>query len=214
MVLSTDIVDIDQSMPTNRRPPKTTLTLAVLELLAEGPMHPYEMKQKMHERGTERAIPSKGASIYDAVERLTRAGFIEPVVTNREGRRPERTIYQLTPAGADELDSWLHELLEEPSREFPRFTAALMFLGALRRRDEAIKVLERRAAAFEAQIASSNAIIRDLPADLPRLFVIEEEYAQAMRRAELDWLRRTVAELTDGTLEWPKFIEEHPWPMS
>jgi DNA-binding PadR family transcriptional regulator len=201
-------------MPTNRRPPKTTLTLAVLELLNEAPMHPYEMKQKMHERGTERAIPSKGASIYDAVERLTRAGFIEPVVTNREGRRPERTIYQLTPAGADELDSWLRQLLEEPSREFPRFAAALMFLGALRRKDEAIKVLERRASAFEAQIAASDAMIRDLPADLPRLFVIEEDYAQAMRRAELDWLRRTVAELKDGSLEWPQMIQGNEWPMS
>ena len=201
-------------MPTNRRPPKTTLTLAVLELLNEAPMHPYEMKQKMHERGTERAIPSKGASIYDAVERLTRAGFIEPVVTNREGRRPERTIYQLTPAGADELDSWLRQLLEEPSREFPRFAAALMFLGALRRKDEAIKVLERRASAFEAQIAASDAMIRDLPADLPRLFIIEEDYAQAMRRAELDWLRRTVAELKDGSLEWPQMIQGNEWPMS
>lgn len=201
-------------MPANRRPPKTTLTLAVLELLNEAPMHPYEMKQKMHERGTERAIPSKGASIYDAVERLTRAGFIEPVVTNREGRRPERTIYQLTPAGADELDSWLRQLLEEPSREFPRFAAALMFLGALRRKDEAIKVLERRASAFEAQIAASDAMIRDLPADLPRLFIIEEDYAQAMRRAELDWLRRTVAELKDGSLEWPQMIQGNEWPMS
>lgn len=190
------------------------MTLAVLELLSEAPMHPYEMKQKMHERGIERAIPSKAASIYDTVERLTRAGFIEPVVTNREGRRPERTIYQLTSAGADELDSWLRQLLEEPSREFPRFTAALMFLGALRRKEEAIKVLERRAAAFEAQIASSDAIIRDLPVELPRLFVIEEEYAQAMRRAELEWLRRTIAELKDGSLEWPKMIEGHEWPMS
>src|ERR1700681_55195 len=161
-------------MTTNRRLPKTTLALAGLELLGEAPMHPYEMKQKMHERGIERAIPSKGASIYDTVERLTRAGFIEPVVTKREGRRPERTIYQLTPSGIDELDSWLRQLIEEPSREFPRFAAALMFLGAMRHKEEAIRVLERRAVAFEAQIAASDAMIRKIPADLPRLFVIEE----------------------------------------
>jgi DNA-binding PadR family transcriptional regulator len=201
-------------MTTNRRLPKTTLALAVLELLNEAPMHPYEMKQKMHERGIERAIPSKGASIYDTVERLTRAGFIEPVVTNREGRRPERTIYQLTPSGIDELDSWLRQLIEEPSREFPRFAAALMFLGAMRHKEEAIRVLERRAVAFEAQIAASDAMIRKIPADLPRLFLIEEEYAQAMRRAELDWLQRTVAELEDGSLEWPQMLEGHDWPMN
>lgn len=172
-------------------------------------MHPYEMKQKMHERGHDRAIPVKAASIYDTVERLAKAGLIEPVLSNREGRRPERTIYSLTQAGADELESWLRQLLEEPSREYPRFAAALMFVGALRRREEAIKVLERRAAAFDAEIASVDTLMRAVPAEVPRLFVIEEEYAQAMRRAELDWLGRTIAELKEGTLEWPQMLEEH-----
>lgn len=190
------------------------LALAILELLAEGPKHPYEMKQLMHERGTERAIPLKSASIYDTVERLTKAGFIEPLLTNREGRRPERTVYRLTVTGADELESWLRQLLEEPSREYPRFGAALMFLGALRLKDEAIKTFERRITAFEAEIADVDRIFRGLPPDLPRLFTIEDEYTQAMRRAELEWLRRTVAELKDGTLEWPAMIERMERPMS
>ena len=175
-------------------------------------MHPYEMKQRMHERGQERAIPLKQASIYDTVERLFKAGFIEPLVTNREGRRPERTIYRLTLAGADELDSWLRELLEEPTREYPRFGAALMFLGALRQKEEAIKVFERRATAFESEIAGVDAMLRTLPVDLPRLFTIEDEYTQAMRTAELDWLRRTIAELKDGSLDWPDMLE-HERPM-
>jgi hypothetical protein len=49
--------------------------------------------------------------------------------------------------------------------------------------------------------------VRGLPPDLPRLFAIEEEYAQAMRRAELEWLRRTIAELKAGTLDWPQMLE-------
>ena len=201
-------------MATNRRAPRTTLALAVLELLGEAPMHPYEMKQRMRERGHDRAIPIKAASIYDTVERLAAAGFVEPVETNREGRRPERTIYRLTEAGSDELQSWLHELLEEPSREYPRFAAALMFLAAIKSKDEAIRVLDRRAGAFEVQIAASEALIRAAPSDLPRLFVIEEEYAQAMRKAELEWLRRTIGELKDGTLEWPQMIDLWHAPMS
>lgn len=201
-------------MPTNRRLPKTLLALAVLELLGERPMHPYEMKQTMHERGQERAIPLKQASIYDTVERLTRAGFIEPILTNRDGRRPERTVYQLTPSGADELDTWLRELLEQPTREYPHFGAALMFVGALRSKEEAIKVFERRAVLFEAEIASVDAMLRALSPDLPRLFTIEDEYTQAMRRAELEWLRRTIAELKAGTLEWPQMIEMQERPMS
>ncbi len=177
-------------------------------------MHPYEMKQTMRERGQERAIPLKSASIYDAVERLTESGFVEPLLTNREGRRPERTIYRITPAGARELDSWLRHLLEQPSREYPRFAAALMFLGALRRKEEAIGVLERRASAIEAEIASVDSMLRGV-GDLPRLFLIEDEYAQTMRRAELNWLQRTVAELNDGTFEWPQMMDQHDWtPMS
>jgi DNA-binding PadR family transcriptional regulator len=209
-----NIVDLDQSMATNRRQPKTLLALAILELLAEGPKHPYEMKQHMHQRGTERAIPTKAASIYDTVERLTRAGFIEPLLTNRDGRRPERTIYRLTGAGADELESWLRQLIEEPSREYPRFGAALMFLGALRRKEEAIKALESRAAAFEEEIENVDSMLRGLPPFLPRLFAIEDEYTQAMRRAELAWLRRIVAELEEGTLEWPPMIEQLERPMN
>jgi DNA-binding PadR family transcriptional regulator len=201
-------------MATNRRQPKTLLGLAILELLAEGPKHPYEMKLHMRQRGTERAIPLKQASLYDTVERLFKAGFIEPVVTNREGRRPERTIYRLTGAGADELETWLRQLIEQPSREYPRFGAALMFLGALRRKEEAIKALEIRAAAFEEEIENVDSMLRGLPPFLPRLFAIEDEYTQAMRRAELEWLRRTIAELREGTLDWPSMIEQLERPMS
>jgi len=81
-------------------------------------------------------------------------------------------------------------------------------------KEEAIKVLERRAATFEADIAAADAVIGALPADLPRLFVIEEDYGQAMRRAELVWLRHTVAELKDGTLEWPRMLTDSEWLMS
>jgi DNA-binding PadR family transcriptional regulator len=199
-------------MATNRHRPYSLLALAILELLAEAPMHPYEMKQRMVEREHARAIPFKQASIYDTVERLTEAGFVEPLLTNREGRRPERTIYQLTPAGAAELDTWVRHLLEEPTPEYPRFGAALMFLGALRHKEEAIKVLERRAKAYEVEIANVDTKLRQVPPDLPRLFTIEEEYGQAMRRAELEWIRRTIAELNDGSLEWPEMLE-HQQPM-
>ena len=83
-----------------------------------------------------------------------------------------------------------------------------MFLGALRHKEAAITVLERRAAAYEAEIATFDSRLRQLPPELPRLFTIEEEYGQAMRRAELEWLRRTIAELREGTLEWPQMLEQ------
>jgi hypothetical protein len=43
--------------------------------------------------------------------------------------------------------------------------------------------------------------------EFPRILGIEEEYAQAMRRAELAWVRQTITELRDGTLVWPDLGE-------
>ena len=48
--------------------------------------------------------------------------------------------------------------------------------------------------------------------DFPRIFGIEEEYAQTMRKAELGWVRATIAELRDGTFPWPdpEDLPEYP----
>src|SRR6187551_4114033 len=77
------------------------LMLMVLVLLAEAPMHPYEMQRLMQWRGKDDVVRVQRGSLYPAVERLMRAGLIEPLETERAGRRPERTVYQLTEEGRD-----------------------------------------------------------------------------------------------------------------
>jgi DNA-binding PadR family transcriptional regulator len=190
-------------MSTNRSLPRTPLALAVLSLLIERPMHPYEMKVMMQARGHDRVIKIKGGSVYDTVERLSRLGFIEPVETSREGRRPERTIYSLTQSGRDELQAWLRELISRPVSEYPQFGAALAFMMGAGDKDEVVAMLHWRSVALEAEIAASETILQGtLKQDIPRIFVIEEEYGQAMRRAELDFVRQLIADLKEGGL-WP-----------
>ena len=189
--------------------PRTPVALSVLNLLNERPMHPYEMRSMMRERGHDRAFRIRESSVYDTVSRLADRGFIEPVEVNREGRRPERTVYAITEAGRDELLVWLRELTSEPAADYPAFAAPLMFIYALGR-EGAITALRQRAARLEAEISSSDAFRRAITGEIPyfpRLFGIEEEYAQAMRKAELAWVRATVAELRDGTLPWPALSE-------
>jgi DNA-binding PadR family transcriptional regulator len=197
--------------------PKTPLALAVLNLLSERAIHPYEMKSMMIERGHLRAIRLKDASLYDTVERLATLGFIESIGVRREGRRPERTVYSITQSGRDELLMWMQELVSTPSREYPSFAAALMFIYALGR-EKAIAALAKRGALLEGEISRIDTYQKALATDLaavyaemlqrrstefPRLFRVEEEYAQAMRRAELAWIRQTIRDLRDGTLPWP-----------
>src|SRR5438876_9967919 len=94
-------------MKANPELPRTPLALAVMNLLMERPMHPYEMKSTMKERGHDQVIRLKGGSIYDTVERLEAGGFIKSQETSREGRRPERTVYSITEAGREEFTGWL-----------------------------------------------------------------------------------------------------------
>jgi DNA-binding PadR family transcriptional regulator len=176
----------------------------VLSLLLERPMHPYEMRGLMLERGHDDVIKLKGGSLYDTVERLQRLEFIEPVQTTREGRRPERTVYSITDSGREELKVWLRELLSEPAQEYPQFAAGLAFMAGLEGKEEVEQLLRRRAILLESRIAAADTVLRHArEADaVPRLFLIEGEYGQAMRRAELDWLREVVRDLEAGRL-WP-----------
>jgi DNA-binding PadR family transcriptional regulator len=187
-------------MKTRRELPRTPLALAVMNLLAEAPMHPYEMKSKMKERGHDQVIRLKGGSIYDTVERLEQGGFIEAQTTSREGRRPERTVYAITEAGREEIMAWLRELLAQPVNEYPQFGAALAFFAALDK-DEVVRLLKVRIALLDGWAAGDEQQLKTF-ADmgLPRLFLVEGEYAVAMKRAERDWIRQLVADIEGGRL--------------
>ena len=183
---------------------RTPLALSVLNLLWERPMHPYEMRQLMKERGHDQVIKLKGGSLYSTIDRLAAAGLIRPLETSRQGRRPERTVYALTDAGRDEHRLWMQELLAVPQPEYPWFGAALAFLGAVPP-DEVRTLLRRRAALLEAEIAAGEHILASMADEfgLPRLFVVEAEYALAMRRAELAWVRQIIEDIGSGELTWP-----------
>jgi len=104
------------------------MALAVLATVVQRPMHRYEMASVMRARGKDRDMDIKWGSLYTVVQNLERHGFIEATSSNREGRRPDRTVYAITEAGRDELLVWLWDLASEPSAEYPAFAAPLMFI--------------------------------------------------------------------------------------
>jgi DNA-binding PadR family transcriptional regulator len=187
-------------MKAKRELPRTPLALAVMNLLVEAPMHPYEMKSKMKERGHDQVIRLKGGSIYDTVERLESGGFIQAQETSREGRRPERTVYAITETGREEIMAWLRELLAQPVNEYPQFGAALAFFAALDQ-DEVVRLLKVRTALLEGQAAGEEKQLKTfMEMGLPRLFLVEGEYGLAMKRAEVDWVRKLIVEIEGGRL--------------
>ena len=170
-------------------------------------MHPYEMKIQMRDRGQDRLVGSKNASIYDTVERLAKYGYIEAVETSREGRRPERTVYQITEKGVDEVRVWMRDLISQPSTELPALSAGLMFIAALHDKAEVVALLQRRAVLLEADIAATEIALKAAAEEqqLPRIFLVEDEFANHIKRCEAKWVRQFAKELSDGTIPWPVF---------
>jgi DNA-binding PadR family transcriptional regulator len=177
---------------------RTPAALVVLNLLCERPRHPYAMRILVRERGIQEVVKIGGASIYDAVERLERVGFIEASATTREGRRPERTVYSVTEAGRDELQIWMAELLSEPAEEYPQFGAALAFVLGVGR-EQTLNLLRRRAMRLESVIAATDKVLEAM-GSMPRIVVIEGEYMRALRIAELAWVRGIVDDIAAGRL--------------
>ncbi len=182
-------------------PRRSPLALAVLALLYEAPMHPYRMQQLIKERGKEEVINVRQrASIYQTIERLVRDALIAVRETERDENWPERTVYELTPAGRQILGEWLRAMLSAPSRDFPEFPAALAFMLLLAPQDAAAQ-LQAHAVSVAAEldrIAAATASVQFLP----RIVLIEDEYRIALLRAELAWVNGVVAELRDGRLSW------------
>ncbi len=194
------------------------LALAVLALVFERPMHPYEMAATLKHRHKHESIKLRYGTLYTVIDLLTSRGFIRPKETSRDGKRPERTVYALTPSGRDQLRNWMRDLVAQPAKEFLQFEAALSLLPVLPP-DEAVQLLRERAVALAEQHAQTSALIvqlsnktlgeladpnQDLPAPLlglkfPAIFSVESEYRLALLKAEIDFINELVRRVTaDG----------------
>jgi DNA-binding PadR family transcriptional regulator len=174
------------------------LALAVLTLLDERPMHPYEMSTTLRERRKGDSIRLNYGSLYAVVESLRRNGLIEAQGTSREGRRPERTVYAIAPAGRAELADWLSDLVSTPRKEYSQFEAALSLLGALPP-DEALRLLELRLQTLQLD-HQARSVIRASVAGFPEIFMIEGDFDHALLEAELGFVRRLVERIRSGEL--------------
>jgi DNA-binding PadR family transcriptional regulator len=181
---------------TGKRKVDNLMALAVLSTVVQRPMHRYEIASIMRARGKDQDMDIKWGSLYTVVGNLAKHGFLEAIGSTRRGARPERTVYQITEAGKQELLDWTRELLTTPQREHPRFAAGLSVLSVLPP-DEVIELLRARLQALEGAIQSERAAT-ETP-DVPRLFLIENEYTAAVLDAEATWVRSLLGELTSGT---------------
>ncbi|MCT9004486.1 PadR family transcriptional regulator [Streptomyces sp. NPDC054766] len=193
-----------------RRKLSNPLALAVMTTLWQKPMHPYEIAQTLRRQGKDSSTKINYGSLYTVVQNLEKHGFVEVTDVERQGNRPERTVYGITEAGREEMTEWLSDLMAVPAREYPIFETALSLMGALPP-DEVVRLLAERLNSLEVQAASTRGGLAKLYETLPRLFLVESEYQLHMIEAQAKWVRGFLRELREGTLPgveaWRTFHE-------
>jgi DNA-binding PadR family transcriptional regulator len=182
-------------MTDTKRPFSNPLALAILVLLYERPMHPYEMATTLRERRKESSIKLNYGSLYTVIEQLLRERFIAVREVLKEGKRPEKTVYELRSEGEAELIDWMRELVSSPVKEYPMFEAALSLLPVLPP-EKVIDLLAIRIGLLEKTIEEfdeQERICREMK--LPRLFSLESEYYKALTLAEYEFSKDLLEDL-------------------
>jgi len=178
------------------------LALAVLSLLHAAPLHPYAMQRLLKLWGKDHVINvGQRANLYKTIRRLDEAGLIAVRQTERDQQYPERTVYELTDTGRRAARDWLTDMLARPRNEFPQFPAALSFIMLLTP-EEALAVMEQRAAALRDQLATVEADLRAYADALPRVVLMDDDYQRVMISAELSWVEGVAADLRKGGWGW------------
>jgi DNA-binding PadR family transcriptional regulator len=200
-----------------RRKLTNPLALSVLSVLTGGPMHPYEIARVLKHWGKEESIKIRYGSLYTVVQDLEKRGLVEAEGTARAGHRPERTVYRLTGEGRQELEERLRELVSEPVKEYPLFASVLSLVAVLHPAEVAV-LLGERLRTLELEIVATRATLDELVnvQRLPRVFVLETEYALAMKVAEAEWVRAASKDLADDSLphvrQWRTWHETGKFP--
>ncbi|MDQ7803489.1 PadR family transcriptional regulator [Amycolatopsis sp. A133] len=185
--------------------PRELAGLIVLGLLLEHPRHPYELQRICRERHH----PLAGG-LYHAINRLNKAGFVEACESQREGRRPERTVYRITGEGREEFFGNLGELLTDAPADHTATTTALSMIVHLPPSDAA-RLLGVRRTLLEGRIAALDAQQRLVAEHAHRVCGLELEHLSQVWRAELTWLRSVLTDIERGDLDWnPEAVREDP----
>ncbi|THG34194.1 PadR family transcriptional regulator [Glaciibacter flavus] len=187
----------------------TPLGLAALALLAERPMHPYEMYQTLVHRREDRNVKVRPGSLYHAVDRLSRTGLVDAVGVDRGGNRPERTSYAITDAGRAALHARVAFMLATPAEEFPEFRHAIAEAHNLPI-DEVAALIRSRLSVMHDHLHDLE-VARSVVASkgIPHRFWLDLSYQISLLHADIAWLEEHITRIEAGDISWTDSIPEH-----
>lgn len=155
----------EDSDPTEAgRPSLTAADLVVLSLLAERPMHGYELIAEVARQEVSDWAPVSRAHVYYALKKLARLGLLTRAEDAGAAAGPDRVVYAPSPAGRAALTEELAREAWVTQRSVAPFTT-WMGLSIHARPADARRLLARRRAYLEAEIAKEQATLAAIRAD-------------------------------------------------
>lgn len=165
------------------------LDMAILGLLREGPLHGYELRQRLVDLGFWRI---SFGSVYPALRRLDRSGWIE--VSGGSGRRKE---YRITAEGKEHFQ----QILEDEASEVENTTAFRVRLAFFRYMEPSVRIgfLERRKSVLRERIATARGSLRKTADRVDRYTQSLMEHGVEVAEADVAWIEELIAsEKSDG----------------
>jgi DNA-binding PadR family transcriptional regulator len=153
-------------------------------LAAQGPTHGHGIRRQAQEDRTELWSEVRPGSLYPAIHRLAAEGLIATVRTEQPGKRPARTVYELTDEGRRELRLLWEEAFNDQLK--PEAIDLAIYHADLFPIDRVIARLEDRRSAAAAEEAM-----------LRRLHIVAEPHLSMWEQAGFDHkLMRLQTEIT------------------
>lgn len=178
-----------------------SVRLVLLGLLRQRPLYGYEIKHVIEEHMSDWTSIAFG-SIYFALDKLAEEGFIENVGVEQKGRRPSRSVYQITEAGRAEFLRLLRQGWQTVERQYFDTDIYLFFLADLPR-DEVMGYLQYRRANLQGvlEYLQSHRAEQLSNPDVPRLAAAIFDHTFVHTQAELNWIVDLLEKLNSG--EYP-----------
>lgn len=159
--------------------------------LLEGPAHGYELRRRLG-RGIGPIWRIPQSQLYQLLKRLREEGLLE-VREMREGNRPPRRVYSLTPSGRGELLSWLTEPVRRVRDIRVEFLAKLYFLR--RFAPDLIPDLISSQREWLSRLRERLSAMESLPVDDPLIGRLALSFRLSQVRAILAWLEEVEGEI-------------------
>ncbi len=157
---------------------------ALLGFLMDGPMHGYDMHQRVEEELGQ--IWYMGISnIYGALRRLEQAGHVESTLSPQESR-PPRKVYRITPTGRKSFLDWVRRPVSSIRDMRVEFPAKLYFFRALDLEDAEELITTQEAVCRGRVERLEQSAAQCGPNDFDRLVF---DFRRRQVEAILEWLR-------------------------